>query len=69
MGCWEVAEIDVRDWWREKSVILPSSVVRALGVDSEDSKKIKVKLRNRKLDKLICALRRYFWFIVSVVIG
>ncbi len=69
MGYWEIAEIDIKDWRREKSVILSSSIIRALGVDPEDSKEIRVRLRNKKLDKLICALRRYFWSIVSAVIG
>jgi len=32
-------------------------VVRALGVDPEDDKEIKVRLRNRKLDELIYVLR------------
>ncbi len=69
MGSWEVAKINVRDWRREKFVMLSSPTVRALEVDSEDGKEVRVRLRNRKLNKLICALRWYFWFIVSVVVG
>ncbi len=44
----------------KKSVILSSPAVRALGVNPKNNKKIKVKSRNRKLNKLIYALRRYF---------
>ncbi len=60
MGCWEVIEIDVRDWRRENFVMLSFWVVRVLGVDSEDNKEVRVRLRNRKLDELIYVLRRYF---------
>ncbi len=69
IGCWEVIKIDVKDWRREKSVMLSFWVVRALGVDPEDDKEIKVRLRNRKLDELIYVLRWYFWSIVSAVVG
>ena len=69
MGSWEITEINVRDWWWEKSIILLFSTVRSLGVDLGSDKEIKMKLRNRKLDKLIYALRRYFWFIINVVVG
>ncbi len=60
MGCWEVTEINVRDWWREKSIILLFPIVRVLDVDPGGGKEVRMKLRNKKLDELICALRRYF---------
>ena len=60
MGSWEVVEIDVRDWRWEKSVILSSPIVRSLGVNPGSNKEVRVKLRNRKLDKLIYVLKRYF---------
>jgi len=44
MSCWEVIEINVRDWRREKFIILSLSIVRALGVDLGGDKKVRVRL-------------------------
>ena len=69
MGSWEVAEINIKDWWWEKSVMLSPPTVKTLGVDPEDNKKTKIKLRNKKPDKSTYVLKRYFWFIINAVIG
>ncbi len=57
MGSWEVAEINIKDWRREKSVMLSLSIIRALEVDPKDNKKVKIRLRNKKSDKLIYTLK------------
>jgi len=69
MGSWEIIEINVRDWRREKSIISSPPTIRPLGVDSGSGKKTRVRSRNRKPNKSIYVLRWYFWFIISAVVG